>query len=85
MLATGSMDTTAKLWDVEKGSEITTLRVKPLLSAGPSPQPYRPSFPPLLQGHTAEIVSLNFNQAGSQIITGSFDHTVKVWDVRSGK
>ena len=31
-----------------------------------------------VQGHTAEIVSLNFNQHGDQIITGSFDHTVKV-------
>ena len=28
-------------------------------------------------GHTAEIVSLNFNTEGSQIITGSFDHTTK--------
>ena len=31
-------------------------------------------------GHTAEIVSLNFNTDGNQIITGSFDHTTKVWD-----
>jgi WD40 repeat protein len=37
-----------------------------------------------VQGHTAEIVSLNFNQTGNQIITGSFDHTVKVWDTRTG-
>ena len=34
-----------------------------------------------LMGHTAEIVSLNFNTDGNQIITGSFDHTTKVWDV----
>jgi hypothetical protein len=39
----------------------------------------------LVQGHTAEIVSLNFNQHGNQIITGSFDHTVKVWDTRTGR
>lgn len=32
-----------------------------------------------LIAHTAEIVSLHFNQSGSQIITGSFDNTVKVW------
>ena len=37
------------------------------------------------QGHTAEIVSLNFNRTGNQIITGSFDHTVRVWDVRAPK
>ena len=37
------------------------------------------------QGHTAEIVSLNFNTYGDLIITGSFDHTSKLWDVRSGR
>ena len=35
-----------------------------------------------LLGHTAEIVSLNFDTGGQRIITGSFDHTVKVWDVK---
>ena len=34
-----------------------------------------------LLGHTAEIVSLNFDTQGDRIITGSFDHTVKIWDV----
>ena len=37
-----------------------------------------------LLGHTAEIVSLSFNQAGDKLITGSFDHTTKLWDVKSG-
>ena len=37
------------------------------------------------QGHTAEIVSLNFNNDGDRLITGSFDHTTKVWDVKSGR
>jgi len=27
VVATGSMDTTAKLWDVQKGAEISTLSV----------------------------------------------------------
>jgi len=31
-----------------------------------------------LLGHTAEIVSLNFDTHGTRIITGSFDHTIKV-------
>ena len=38
-----------------------------------------------LAGHTAEIVSLNFNTAGDRIITGSFDHTTKVWDTATGR
>jgi dynein assembly factor with WDR repeat domains 1 len=38
-----------------------------------------------LLGHTAEIVSLSFNQTGDKLITGSFDHTTKLWDVKSGR
>ena len=30
-------------------------------------------------------MSLDFNTDGSRIITGSFDHTVKLWDVATGK
>lgn len=37
------------------------------------------------QGHSAEIISIGFNTKGDQVITGSFDHTVNVWDVNSGQ
>lgn len=62
MLATGSMDNTSRLWDVETGECLHTLL-----------------------GHTAEIVSLDFDTQGNRIITGSFDNSVKVWDVRTGR
>lgn len=35
------------------------------------------------QGHTAEVLSLCFDTVGSQLVTGSFDHTVAIWDVAS--
>ncbi len=38
-----------------------------------------------LLGHSAEIVSLDFDTPGQRIITGSFDNTVRVWDVRNGR
>lgn len=38
-----------------------------------------------LQGHTAEVLSLCFNTVGNQLVTGSFDHTVAIWDVASGR
>ena len=38
-----------------------------------------------LNGHSAEIVSLCFNNEGDKIITGSFDHTTKVWEVTTGR
>lgn len=40
---------------------------------------------PILKGHTAEIISLSFNSSGTHLITGSFDNTVMVWDVNTGK
>ncbi|RYY85912.1 hypothetical protein EON63_06700 [archaeon] len=43
----GSMDNTARLWDVETGECVHTLL-----------------------GHTAEIVSLDFDTQGQRIITG---------------
>ena len=39
----------------------------------------------LFQGHSAEIISLAFNANGEKLITGSFDHTVSVWDVAGGR
>ena len=54
-LATGSMDQTCKLWDLETGKEHSTLK-----------------------GHEGEIVSLNFNNDGDKILTGSFDGTAIV-------
>lgn len=56
------MDGTAKIWDVESGQEVYTLK-----------------------GHTAEIVSLQFNSDGDSILTGSFDNTAKIWDVNTGE
>jgi len=40
--------------------------------------------PQTLQGHTDSIMSLTFNVDGSHLASGSFDNTVKIWDVSSG-
>lgn len=39
----------------------------------------------VLQGHTAEVIGLQFSSDGNQIITGSFDNNVKLWDTRTAK
>lgn len=39
----------------------------------------------VLKGHTETIYSLVFSPNGKQIVTGSFDKTVKVWDATTGK
>jgi dynein assembly factor with WDR repeat domains 1 len=38
-----------------------------------------------LTGHTAEIVSVCFNNSGDLVATGSFDHDSRLWDVRTGQ
>lgn len=38
-----------------------------------------------LKGHTKEVISVNFDNTGCQLITGSFDGTVSVWDTRTNK
>ena len=79
-MASGSMDTTAKLWDVASGAEKATLAVRNLI------QTYLISFySSLSQGHSAEVITLSFDTAGDSMVTGSFDHTVLGWDVTTGK
>ena len=36
------------------------------------------------EGHFAQIVSVNFSSDGRQVVTGSFDHTARIWDTSSG-
>jgi dynein assembly factor with WDR repeat domains 1 len=38
-----------------------------------------------LTGHSAEIVSVCFNNGGDLVATGSFDHDSRLWDVRTGQ
>ena len=38
-----------------------------------------------LTGHEGDVKSAAFSPDGQQIVTGSGDHTAKVWDVNTGK
>ena len=37
-----------------------------------------------LQGHSSSVKSVCFSSDGRQIVSGSEDHTVKIWDATSG-
>ena len=37
------------------------------------------------QGHSAEVICVNFSTTGDQILTGSFDNTVNIWDTATGE
>lgn len=38
-----------------------------------------------LKGHDAAVASLSFTTDGSQLISGSHDQTIKLWDARGGQ
>lgn len=38
-----------------------------------------------LSGHEDAIISARFNNDGNLLLTGSFDCTAKIWDLRSGR
>ncbi|CAL8083240.1 unnamed protein product [Calicophoron daubneyi] len=86
ILATGSMDTLAKLWDVETGVELASLNghtaevIALQFSQG--------GLNPTAEGSEGDSAGYQETVcgagAGRLMLTGSFDHTVCLWDVRSG-
>lgn len=60
LLATASMDFTARLFHVETGQQTHVLR-----------------------DHTAEVISARFSNDGNLLLTGSFDNSALIWDIRS--
>ena len=69
LLATGSWDKTAKIWDVATGTCIKTL--SGLNQNNPN-------------SHTDSIKSVAFSSDGKLLATGSWDKTAKIWDVSTG-
>ena len=53
----------------------------------PSASPQRPIYPwsYSLQGHRDAVVAVAFAPDGRQVLSGSADHTARLWDLASGK
>lgn len=71
LVATGSIDQTAKLWNVATGQIVRDFA--PVLDGGD-----------LVSGHANSVTSVAFSPDGSTLVTGSDDRTAIVWDVSSG-
>lgn len=71
VLLTGSIDQTARLWDVTTGATLVTF--------APVTQNNT-----VVSGHTNSITAVAFAPDGATLITGSDDQTVKLWQVSGG-
>lgn len=72
------MDTLAKLWDVETGAELANLsgHTGEIIAIQFAPNGVG-SLDPYTSGVTGTLT-------GPILLTGSFDHTVCLWDIRTG-
>ena len=72
-LASGSVDQTVRLWNIANVSsaEATTLDTGQSLKT--------------LVGHTNVVHSVAFNPDGQTLASGSFDQTLRLWDVNTGQ
>ncbi|HEX6686719.1 MAG TPA: AAA family ATPase [Candidatus Limnocylindrales bacterium] len=99
-LATGSVDGTARLWDVATGKLTTTLDGGHNVVFSPNGTTLATTgvggaillwnvatgkLVATLTAHTSSVNSVAFSPDGTTLATGGQDHTVRLWDVATGK
>ncbi|XP_073780441.1 autophagy-related protein 16 isoform X2 [Danio rerio] len=79
LLATGGTDRVIKLWDIEAG----TLQYRGTLDGsneGITSIEFDPTV--TLTGHSRKVTAARFKYSQRQVVTGSADRTVKIWDLQ---
>ncbi|MEZ4866010.1 MAG: BTAD domain-containing putative transcriptional regulator [Caldilineaceae bacterium] len=84
LLASGGEDRVVQLWELSAGAGIETAN-------GATPGASTPQSPAharlirSLQGHADWIRSVAFSPDGSLLVSGSYDQTVRLWEVMTGQ
>lgn len=94
LLLSASDDHTARLWDVELGRMVSVLGAPSSTlqqqagggaAALAEPGSLLSAHQPVNEGHTNFVMCASFNPQGSLVATGSYDETLRLWDVRTAK
>ncbi len=72
-LATGCHDGKVRIWDVAKGQQIKEINAHPAMPVAPGQQP-----------QPAPVYCVVWSADGKQILSGSLDTSLKLWDAASG-
>ena len=78
LLAATYSDTAVRLWPLGQTSEQTSEQTSDEFDA-------EPAAALTLEGHEDWVRSVAFSPDGKLLATGSEDHTVRIWDIRTGK
>ena len=89
MIATASIDLTAKLWSVRRNDEApirgeNDAMEEDEIAKAEIPDQYTIEEVAHLRGHEARLCSVAFHPTGRYVATTSFDHTWRLWDVATG-
>jgi U4/U6 small nuclear ribonucleoprotein PRP4 len=76
MIATASIDLTAKLWSIRMSNDVMT---DDGVQSGFCIEEFAH-----LKGHEARLCNIAFHPMGAYVATTSFDHTWRLWDIESG-
>jgi U4/U6 small nuclear ribonucleoprotein PRP4 len=86
MMATSSIDLTAKLWKIRKTNQTTKSdEMEDDEDNADTPEsPYQIQEIAHLKGHASRLCKVAFHPQGNHVVTTSFDHTWRMWDIETG-